>query len=242
MKNPDINNKLHTFLMHEVYSDMNSLKVKLNNLASNKIIQNNDLLNNDVLEVLSYIERINLLMQYVDIKQNPESLDNLLASEQVNIDLLKSFQKPNQYFKNLMKGKRLKYNVITNENIPHFRGYPILRSIVNIMLDNAVKYSPNDSEIECSFESSSKDLIIIMNNEGPYIDLDEIKNIAKQGVRGKTAISTGKRGHGFGLDFLTEIVENIHCGKLQLNSTFNFHMDNVKFGTFECKITLPIIL
>ena len=242
MENLDINNKLLTFLMHEVYSDMNSAKVKLNNLASNKSIQNNELLNNDVLEVQSYIEHINLLMQYVDLKLNPESLDNLLESVQVNIDILKSFQKPNQYFKNLMKAKRLKYSVHTNEKIPHYRGYPILRSIVNIMLDNAIKYSPNDSEIECSIESSNNELIITMNNEGPYIDVEEIKNIGKQGIRGKTAISTGKRGYGFGLDFLTDIVENIHFGKLQLNSTFNFQMNNIKYGTFECKITLPNLL
>ncbi|MFN4915319.1 MAG: sensor histidine kinase [Sphingomonadales bacterium] len=228
--------------MHEVYTYMNSSKVKLNELASHKIIQNNDLLHDNVLEVQSYIEQIDILMKYVDIKQNPDSIENLLDSEPLDIDLLKTFQKPNQYFKNLMKAKRLKYKVIAIENIPNIRGYPILRSIVNIMLDNAVKYSPNDSEIECTFDISNKELIIVMQNEGPYVESNEISNIAKQGFRGENAISTGRRGHGFGLDFLTEIVENIHFGKLQIHSTFKFQLNNIKYGTFECKIILPIIL
>jgi K+-sensing histidine kinase KdpD len=232
---------LLTFLMHEVYAYMNSSKVKLNQLANNKTIQNNDLLKNEILEVQYYIEQINLLMNYVDLKQNPDSLDSLLESEQIDIDLLKSFQKPNQYFKNLMKGKRLSYNVKADDNIPLIKGYPILRSIVNIMLDNAVKYSPNNSEIECALDSINNELIIVMNNEGPFIEPDEIINIAKLGIRGNNAISTGRRGHGFGLDFLTEIVEKIHFGKLEINSHFNFNLNNIKYGTFECKIILPII-
>ena len=227
--------------MHEVYAYMNSSKVKLNQLANNKTIQNNDLLKNEILEVQYYIEQINLLMNYVDLKQNPDSLDSLLESEQIDIDLLKSFQKPNQYFKNLMKGKRLSYNVKADDNIPLIKGYPILRSIVNIMLDNAVKYSPNNSEIECALDSINNELIIVMNNEGPFIEPDEIINIAKLGIRGNNAISTGRRGHGFGLDFLTEIVEKIHFGKLEINSHFNFNLNNIKYGTFECKIILPII-
>jgi signal transduction histidine kinase len=238
---PDKNKPLLTFLMHEIYANMNSSKGKLNAIANHMAIKNNDLLKTEVLEVLSYVEQINLLMNYVDFKENPESIDNLLESEPIDINIVKSFQKPNQYFQNLMKGKRLKYRVRAEDNIPFIKGYPILRSIVNIMLDNAIKYSPNDSEIECLIDSERNELIITMINEGPFVEEDEINNIVKFGVRGRSALSSGKRGHGFGLDFLNEIVHKIHFGKLKLNSHFNFHLNNIKYGTFECKIILPIV-
>ena len=236
------NNKLLTFLMHEAYTYINSSKVKLDQIVSNKAIQNNDLLQNEILEVISYVEQINLLMNYVEIKQNPESIDSLLDSEPRDINLLKSFEKPNQYFKNLLKGKRLKYKLQKDENVPLIKGYPILRSVLNIMLDNAIKYSPNDSEIECSFEYSSNELTVVMSNVGPYIEPDELKQIANLGYRGKNAKLSGMRGQGFGLDFLSEIVEKIHFGKLYVNSTYNFRLNNIDYGTFECKIVLPIIL
>lgn len=241
MEPADNNKPLLPFVMHEVYAYMNSSKSKLNSLANNRAIQNNDLLRDEILEVLSYIEQINLLMNYVDFKENPESIDSLLDSEPGDINILQSFQKPNQYFRNLMKGKRLKYKVHAENNIPLIKGYPILRSIVNIMLDNAVKYAPNDSEIECTIESEKNDIIISMINEGPLVELDEIKNIINKGIRGRNALSCGKRGHGFGLDFLNEIVQKIHFGKLELSSKYSVDLNNIKYGTFECKISLPIL-
>jgi K+-sensing histidine kinase KdpD len=227
--------------MHEVYANVNSSKSKLNLIVNNRTIQNNDLLKDEILEVLSYIEQINLLMNYVDFKENPESIENLLESEPVFIDILNSFQKPNQYFRNLIKGKRLKYKIQAENNIPLIKGYPILRSIVNIMLDNAIKYSPNDSEIECFIESEKNEIVIVMINEGPYVETDEIKNIINIGVRGRNALSSGKRGHGYGLDFLNEIVQIIHFGKVELNSKYSVQLNNIKYGTFECKISLPIL-
>lgn len=242
MESTQPNNKLFTFLMHEAYTYINSSKTKLDQIANHKAIQNNELLQNEVLEVLSYIEQINLIMNYVDLKQNPESIDSILESHPRDIDLLKSFQKPNQYFKNLLKGKRLHYKVLKTENVPLVKGYPILRSIANIMLDNAIKYSPKDSDIECSFDYLSNEITIVMNNVGPYIEPEELDQIIKLGYRGKNAISSGIRGQGFGLDFLSEIVEKIHFGKLNVNSTYIFQMNDTKYGTFECKITLPVNL
>ncbi len=229
-----------TFLMHEVYAIINSSKVKLNDLANNNDVRVNDLLINEVLEVQSYVEQINLLLNYADIKQNPDSIDNILESDPIDLNLLKTFQKPNQYFKNLIKRKRLKYKVQADSNIPTVKGYAILHSIGNILLDNAIKYSPNDSDIECHLECMNNELIITMNNEGPFIDAEELLEIRNIGVRGKNAVLTGRRGHGFGLDFLSEIIEKIHCGKFEISSTFNFHLDSIKYGTFTCRIVLPI--
>jgi len=241
MESPDNNKPLLTFLMHEVYANVNSSRIKLNSIANNGAIQINESLRVEILEVLSYIEQIDLLMKYVDFKENPESIENLLDSEPIYLNMLNSFQKPNQYFMNLMKGKRLKYKLKADNNIPLFKGYPILRSVVNIMLDNAIKYAPNDSDIECLIESQSNDLVITLINEGPYVESYEINNIVRMGVRGRGALSSGKRGHGFGLDFLREIVQKVHFGKIEVSSKYNVQLNNIKYGTFECKIILPLI-
>ncbi|MCC8146886.1 MAG: ATP-binding protein, partial [Bacteroidales bacterium] len=110
--------------------------------------------------------------------------------------------------------------------------------ISNILLYNAIKYALNDSEIYCLFEKDGNDLILTIENDGPYITEEEIKDIFKKGVRGKNAEKTA-RGHGFGMDFLNSIVK-AHDGSVQVESENNYVKEGIPYGIFRCIITLPI--
>lgn len=231
------NNDQISFIMHEVHNSLNSLTSKLYNLTKNNSNLSVDL-KKDLYEITEYADNVKLLLNYLQINENPNSFDGV---DMRNINIYSVFKNPSEYFKNIMKKKGIAYNVVNLDKIiPSIQALPIIRSVGNILLDNAIKYSPNNSEIECSFEVIGNDLSITVENDGPFVNEDELNLLFKKGYRGLNAIETKQRGYGYGLDFLKTIVEKIHDGEISVNSKNEYKLNGISYGRFVCSILLPI--
>lgn len=77
-----------------------------------------------------------------------------------------------------------------------------------ILLENAVKHSISDNEINIDFEETDEFLEVIIKNTGSKIEEDELDKLMIRGYRGK---NTTTKGTGIGLSLAKEIFDQHNC-------------------------------
>ena len=85
------------------------------------------------------------------------------------------------------------------------------------LLDNAVKYSPEDAPVRVDLERSDDAVAIHARDEGPGIPAAEQKQIFKKFVRGAAARGSHIKGTGIGLAMVQHIVR-AHGGEVRVES------------------------
>ncbi len=113
----------------------------------------------------------------------------------------------------LANEKGIKFAVAKRESpvhsiFDHERIMQVLRNVVN----NAVKFSLRDTEIEIEFEEAQDKLVCKVINSGPGIPSDELEAIFDKFAQ-SSKTRTGAGGTGLGLAICKEIVE-YHGGKI----------------------------
>jgi signal transduction histidine kinase len=106
-----------------------------------------------------------------------------------------------------------------------------LKQAVTIILENAIKYSPQRSRIDVGVsEDSVGDKVISIRDTGIGIPEGELPHIFDRFFRGESARAESS-GSGLGLTIARSIVEK-HGGRIEVNSA-------VGKGT-EAKVVLPV--
>ena len=90
-----------------------------------------------------------------------------------------------------------------------------LRSIIEQLMSNAVKFSPVGGEIRIMLRASSTQMELEIEDEGPGIDPDERPHLFEPFFRGRAAQASDAEGPGLGLTIVREYVAN-HHGKVDL--------------------------
>lgn len=92
------------------------------------------------------------------------------------------------------------------------------------LLDNACKFAKSQILLTISTQN---ELQIVLEDDGPGCDSEELKQLTERGVR----LDETKQGHGLGLAIVADIVES-YSGKLQLDRS---HL----LGGFKVVVSLP---
>jgi signal transduction histidine kinase len=85
------------------------------------------------------------------------------------------------------------------------------------LLTNAVKYSPQRTEVTASAARSGASIHIAVRDQGIGMDQKEVKQIFQKFYRTKKAEESGEAGTGIGLSIVQQIVEQ-HGGKIEVTS------------------------
>jgi signal transduction histidine kinase len=115
---------------------------------------------------------------------------------------------------------RRNYNINTFINEPSL---PVkidknaMKLAVNNLLDNAVKFSSEHSEIKVIFEKQEEKILLKIKDEGIGIPKNEQLQIFQKFYRGKDASHFSTTGTGLGLTIVKQIVE-AHGGEVQVES------------------------
>jgi signal transduction histidine kinase len=120
------------------------------------------------------------------------------------------------------------------ENIVDFEvaGDPdLLRSLIFTLLENAIKYSPEKTQVSVRLKETAETLILEVHDQGDGIAPEDLPNVFERFVRSpKQTLKTG--GAGLGLAIAKRITE-IHRGTIEVNSTPGkgsvFHIEIKKF-------------
>lgn len=115
-----------------------------------------------------------------------------------------------------------KHDLNVDKNIEpqiHVLGEPsLLKNYMQILFDNAVKYSGEDQPvISVSLMKNSSYCVLVVRDEGIGIDLSDSDKIFDRFYRSNEAKKVGKQGYGLGLSLASQIAKK-HGSKIHLDS------------------------
>ena len=188
---------------HELNSPLASVKLYLQTLLSRKIDEEKQrqILSN----ALSENERLHKLVDNVLIATR---LDNSTFSLYFETIDWSEFVK--QTITNNPKSK----NRLITLNIEHNIVAPIdktaLGSIINNLVENAIKYTPEEKEIICSLSQNKDEILLQVIDQGQGIPENEKANIFKKFYRVGSEETRKSKGTGLGLYIVHFLVKSLN--------------------------------
>ncbi|WP_459886043.1 sensor histidine kinase [Caminibacter profundus] len=176
----------------------------------NEYIKTLKSINEETNEMQEIIKNLLLLTKY-----SKENISKTFTKCDLDEILLSSIEKFTLY----LKEKNIKINIKRLENIEYFGNQNLLSHLFSNLIDNAIKYSNQNSTIAIKLYKKNK-VYFYIKDEGIGIPKDKIKYITKQFFRVEESRNKSIKGFGLGLS----IVENavlLHNGNLLISSTPN---------------------
>lgn len=135
------------------------------------------------------------------------------------IDIKKLIKDINEEFSASIEGLKIPIHIYIDEN-KNF--YAIadelkLRQVLTNLLDNALKYSPNNSPIDIGINTESNNIIISVHDNGIGINKDALPKLFKKYSRTEQTVKLHKEGRGLGLYIAKQIIEG-HGGEIWAES------------------------
>jgi signal transduction histidine kinase len=121
------------------------------------------------------------------------------------------------FFSRISRRKYKIYTSITEHSVPVKIDKNAMKLAVNNLLDNAVKFSSEHSEIKVIFEKHEEKVLLKIKDDGIGIPKNEQASIFEKFYRGKDASHFSTTGTGLGLTIVKQIVE-AHGGEVQVES------------------------
>ncbi len=113
--------------------------------------------------------------------------------------------------------KKLNLHLNLPMDIPQMRGNPIrLRQMLDNLIGNAIKYTPESGEITVEVEAQSDQVILRISDSGPGIPPADQPHIFEKFYRASN-VPKGVGGSGLGLAIVKSIVDN-HQGRIWVDS------------------------
>jgi len=129
--------------------------------------------------------------------------------------------------------KRIKINVNNKSFIHKIYGNQLsIEEALSNLISNAIKYSPDESEIEINTIEVKDSVLVEIIDNGIGIPLHEQKLIFNEFYRASNVANIEKDSSGFGLSLVKQIIEK-HNGGIAVES-------KISKGT-KFKVTLPIL-
>jgi len=88
-----------------------------------------------------------------------------------------------------------------------------IKRVVTNMIENAIRYSDGDIEVETAISSDKKYAVVMVNDHGPGIPESELETVFEPFKQGDAA--RGSEGSGLGLAIIKRIID-MHGGKVKL--------------------------
>lgn len=104
-----------------------------------------------------------------------------------------------------------------NNNVSIFADYKMIKQMVRIFVDNSIKFTPAQGNIDISLETKGKRVKIIISDSGIGIPKDEIQNIFERFYTVDKSRSKDIAGTGLGLSIAKWIID-VHKGEVNVQS------------------------
>jgi signal transduction histidine kinase len=216
----NLNKQQHNFLLsvtHELKSPLASAKLQIETLLKLKTDQltQNKLLNNALID----IERLNLLTDNILTATQLENNNFMMHLE--NIDIVEFSENIIQKFQ--LKNSNRKIQLHTNNSRYYKIDKTCFTSILYNLIENSIKYSDPNTEINVFINSSNDELELIVADLGIGISDSDKEMVFKKFYRIGNEQTRKSKGTGLGLFIIKELVE-ILGGKCLIE-------DNIPYGT-----------
>ncbi len=117
----------------------------------------------------------------------------------------------------VVEAEQKHHRVITFKENPSLADVPVstvaIKRVVTNMIENAIRYSDADIEVETRVSSNKKFAMVVVNDHGPGIPESELEAVFEPFKQGDAA--RGSEGSGLGLAIIKRIVD-MHGGRVRL--------------------------
>lgn len=115
------------------------------------------------------------------------------------------------------KGIKLKLNSSIDEDFTFTTDSEKLQIVISNILNNAIEYSENESEITISYGVENEFLVVSVEDQGIGIPQEKQKEIYDRFKQLETGTTKSHGGHGLGLSITTAVMQLLN-GEIQLES------------------------
>src|SRR5260221_4400773 len=207
-------NLLISLADHEVKNSLTSIMLNLESLKKSKDLQKK--------KEFKYIKRLDRLvkginntvdeflqsdrLKFANMKYNFTNENIVTICNQVIKDFILSYKSYNFSFTNLTNKNKV---LVKSDN------EKINQVLVNL-INNAIKFSPQNSKVEISIESNKKLVTVNVKDNGVGISKKDLAKVFKKYYRGRTQ----EKGMGLGLYLAQEIISK-HDGIVKIDSVID---------------------
>jgi signal transduction histidine kinase len=185
--------------------------------------------------VVSLSELLRGRIDFMEFIANP-STQNIAKTY---ISVFRKFDKLQRCFRQTAYKRGIEFDISGYSNKTVF-GPPIFDLVPYLLLDNAVKYSPDRYPVKIICNDSPQSIFCSVTSVGPRIFDSEIKHLFNAGVRGENALKSKKEGSGLGLAALHKIVYEIFGGTIDIRqSEDKIFINSVPYCEVTFEIKLP---
>jgi len=176
----------------------------------------------------SNLEEVDKLIQLSEMLLKMARLD-YDKLEKTNVDLVQLLP---QAMKPFNRSKK-RFDITTRKEAVVSANEPAVIELMNILIDNALKYSPERSRISIRIFERRSMTGFEISNSGTPIKEDKLPHIFERFYRGDNSrTESNKNGYGLGLAIAKKITD-IHHGYIQASSTekatvFTFYLPNLR--------------
>lgn len=137
----------------------------------------------------------------------------------VVVDLDELAEQTERTFREQASRKRLRFEVVTEDELPPVdSGANLLEQVMENLVSNAIKYTPEGGEVEVRFgRSGPNEIEIVVRDTGIGIPKEEQDSLFQEFFRATNARKMTVAGTGLGLVLVKQAVER-HSGRLRLES------------------------
>lgn len=187
--------------------------------------------------LLEFIRKIHIYsfivynrFQYFDTILNPM----LSVGAAYNAIVFKKLDKMRKLLKGY--GRKNVWISLEGQSTYGYRVYQSFETLLFIILENAIKYSPDNNPITINFEEENENILdVTIQSTGPYCRSEEIKMLGTKGFRGEEAKRLDSTGQGIGLNFAKKICEQ-HNIQIDFDSSYKGRNHGIVYGTFIVKL------
>lgn len=207
----------------------------INNLPGNTFLEKLENSDRSYKDLYNSLDLITSQLGMVDVILNPNSI-RFGSKKQIN--LYKLFDKIKALFSHLSTRKKdVNIKLSSEIRVDDCFCYESIEFIPLILLDNALKYSVSETDIEIKFEQHFGVLKVIVKNIGPLVSDENKSKIFEKFFRDESGKKFSKEGMGMGLWIANKILEAHDC-KLVYHKN---PRDNGNFGLNIFEFELPIV-
>jgi len=118
----------------------------------------------------------------------------------------------------LAEGKGIRLDLRVQDRVVLNSDPAMLRSILQNLIDNAIKYGRSRGRVEVELRKLGHDVVITVLDNGPGIPAEDQKKVFDRFFRGGSGLTRSISGTGLGLSIVRSAVETLG-GKLKLESS-----------------------
>ena len=217
---------------HELKTPLTAIKGFVETLINNPVTEDPAEADRFLQIIIKHVDRLNTIIEdLLSLARIEKLTDDKLGIIPQTGDIKAVIESAAQIVQVIAEKKEITINIATHNPLQTRFDDTLLEQAVVNLLENAIKYSSEQSEVKADFGVAGKEIFISVSDNGPGIHSQHLPRLFERFYRADKARSRELGGTGLGLAIVKHIAQ-LHSGRVSVASTLG------KGSTFT--IYLPV--